>query len=33
MLKLFVYDNAKQEAVLNEPDILLIKEFSALFDK
>jgi hypothetical protein len=33
MLKLFVYDNAKQEAVLNEPDILLIKEFNALFDK
>lgn len=32
MLKLFLYDNVNQHVVINEPDILLIKEFSALFD-
>ncbi len=31
MLKLFSYDNTKKEAVINEADILLIKEFAALF--
>ncbi len=32
MLKLFLYDNEKQRVILNEPDILLIKEFSDLMD-
>ena len=32
MLKLFLYDNENKKVVLNEPDILLIKEFEALFE-
>ena len=32
MLKLFLYDNERAKVVLNEPDILLIKEFAALMD-
>lgn len=32
MLKLFLYDNEKKRVVINEPDLLLIKEFNALFD-
>ncbi len=31
MLKLFSYDNTKKEVVINEADILLIKEFATLF--
>lgn len=32
MLKLFLYDNENQRVVMNEPDILLIKEFEALWN-
>lgn len=32
MLHLFEYDNTENRVVLNEPDILLIREFSDLFD-
>ena len=32
MLKLFLYDNDKQCVIINAPDILLIKEFSDLWD-
>ena len=31
MLKLFFYDNSRKEVVVNEPDILLIKEFANLW--
>jgi len=31
MLKLFVYDNLKKEVIVNEPDILLIREFKDLW--
>lgn len=30
MLKLFSYDNMKKEVVINEADVLLIKEFADL---
>lgn len=32
-MKLFVYDNVNNILELNEPEILLIKEFKALFDR
>lgn len=31
MLKLFFYDNLRKEVIVNEPDILLIKEFANLW--
>lgn len=31
MLKLFSYDNTKKEVVINEADVLLIKEFADLW--
>ena len=31
MLKLFAYDNTKKEVVINEADVLLIKEFADLW--
>jgi len=32
MLKLFMYDNDTNRVVVNEPDILLIKEFAELWN-
>lgn len=32
MLKLFLYDNEQQQVRMNEPDILLIKEFEELWN-
>lgn len=32
MLKLFLYDNEKQRVIVNEPDVLLIKEFADLWE-
>ena len=31
MINLFVYDNVSKQVVINEPDVLLIKEFSDLW--
>ena len=31
MINLFLYDNVSKQVVINEPDILLIKEFSDLW--
>jgi hypothetical protein len=32
-MNIFVYDNVNNRLEINEPEILLIKEFKSLFDK
>jgi hypothetical protein len=31
-MKFFLFDNANNSIVINEPEVLLIKEFAALWD-
>jgi hypothetical protein len=32
-MKFFLFNNATNEIIVNEPEILLVKEFAALWDK